>query len=71
MRGIDTGKVCADGNDAFGGIKSCLGSEGCAQSSDGCTYYWLLIACGFYRLTLLEGYVHGGVNVGLDLRETV
>ena len=36
MRGIDTGKVCADGNDAFGGIKSCLGQEACAASGGGC-----------------------------------
>ncbi|KAM0697939.1 hypothetical protein Q7P36_002793 [Cladosporium allicinum] len=54
MRGIDTGKVCADGNDAFGGIKSCLGQEACAASGGG-------FNCGADA----DGYVHGGINVGL------
>lgn len=89
MRGIDTDKVCADGNDVFGGIKACLGQEACAASGGGCELLSppplpsslpsnLLRACSNSRailLTLLantvncgedtEGFVHGGINVGL------
>lgn len=43
MRGIDTVKFCRSGNDAFGGIKKCLGQEACAASGGGCTSSFLII----------------------------
>jgi hypothetical protein len=74
MRGIDTAKVCADGNDAFGGIKSCLGQEACAASGGGCESLFPSLTKSFFLLTFprkvncgadADGYVHGGINVGL------
>jgi hypothetical protein len=35
MHGIDTDKVCVNGNDPLGGIKSYLGQEACAASGGG------------------------------------